>query len=460
MNRRRFLATPLAAACGAARGVAAAASNSPNVVIFLADDLGWSDVGYHGSEIRTPNIDRLASQGVRFERAYSFPVCSPTRSGLMTGRSPMRLGVAYTVIRPWSEYGVPLRERFMPQAFREAGYQTAMTGKWHLGHASRKFLPHARGFDYAYGHLNGAIDYFTHEREGGLDWHRNGKSVREDGYSTFLLGAEAVRFIQKRDRARPFFLYVPFNAPHSPLQAPAESLDKYATIADRRRRSFAAMVDAMDATIGRVLATLDEERVAENTLVLFFSDNGGPVQQGATNTPLRAGKATVFEGGIRVPAVMRFPGRLKAGGVSQQVVSMMDYFPTFAAACGIRTGATLPLDGRNLWPAITSGKIQQREDVFFVIENPGLVRLAVHHGPWKLVREEPSGGQPRNLLYRIEEDPGETTDLAPKNPGLVEDLVRRIAEWRKLHPADGVRASERPTQWKAPELWAEAARES
>jgi Arylsulfatase A and related enzymes len=157
------------------------------VVIILADDLGWHDVGYHGSEIRTPNIDRLASEGVRLERAYSFPVCSPTRSGLMTGRSPMRLGVAYTVIRPWSTYGVPLAERFMPQAFQAAGYQTAITGKWHLGHARKAFLPRARGFDHAYGHLNGAIDYFTHEREGGLDWNRDGKSVREEGYTTFLL---------------------------------------------------------------------------------------------------------------------------------------------------------------------------------------------------------------------------------------------------------------------------------
>ncbi len=152
-----------------------AANNRPNVLIFLAADLGWSDVGYHDSEIRTPNIDRLASQGVRFEKAYSCPVCSPTRSGLMTGRAPIRLGLGYTVIRPWSEYGVPVRERFLPQAFKDAGYQTAISGKWHLGHAYRKFLPQSRGFDHAYGHLNGAIDYFTHEREGGLDWSRNGK---------------------------------------------------------------------------------------------------------------------------------------------------------------------------------------------------------------------------------------------------------------------------------------------
>jgi arylsulfatase A-like enzyme len=378
----------------------------------------------------------------------------------MTGRSPMRLGVAYTVIRPWSDYGVPVAERFMPQAFHDAGYQTAITGKWHLGHGYRKFLPRARGFDHAYGHLNGAIDYFTHEREGGVDWNRNGKSVREEGYSTFLLGAEAERFIKQRDRARPFFLYVPFNSPHAPLQAPPEYLAKYSGIADSRRRSFAAMTDAMDTTIGRLLAALEEERIADNTLVLFFSDNGGPIGLGATNTPLRGAKASAFEGGIRVPAVMRFPGRLKPGGVSQQVMTMMDYFPTLTAACGIKPGNTLPLDGKNLWAALTAGGVERREDLFFVNESRNAVHLAVHHGDWKLVREEPAAGAAKSYLFRIEEDPIESNDLSSKNPAMVADLVQRLGEWRKLHPDNGVRESPRPESWKAPPLWAEAARDA
>jgi arylsulfatase A-like enzyme len=429
------------------------------VVILVADDLGWRDIGYHDSEIRTPNIDRLASEGVRFERAYSFPVCSPTRSGLMTGRSPMRLGVAYTVIRPWSQYGVPSAERFMPQAFHDAGYQTAITGKWHLGHAYRRYLPNARGFDHAYGHVNGAIDYFTHERDGGLDWNRNGKSVREEGYSTHLIGAEAERFIKQRDRARPFFLYVPFNAPHAPLEAPPEYLSKYEKIADESRRTFAAMTDAMDAQVGRLLGTLKDEGVADNTIVLFFSDNGGPVANGARNTPLRGAKNSAWEGGIRVPAVMRAPGRLKPGTTSRQVMTMMDYFPTLAAACGVAPGNKLPLDGKNLWPVITGGRAEAREDLFFVTENNNQVRLAVHHAEWKLVREEPRTGAPRNYLFHIEEDPNEANDLAAKNPKLVDDLAGRIAEWRKLHPADGVREAPAPAGYKAPPLWAEAARE-
>jgi arylsulfatase B len=460
MNRREFLATSLPAVGALGRTLQAAGAGAPNVVILLADDLGWHDVGYHGSEIRTPNIDRLASEGVRLERAYSFPVCSPTRSGLMTGRSPMRLGVAYTVIRPWSTYGVPVTERFMPQAFQDGGYQTAITGKWHLGHAQKSFLPRARGFDHAYGHLNGAIDYFTHEREGGLDWNRNGKSVREEGYSTFLLGAEAIRFIKQRERTKPFFLYLPFNSPHEPLQAPPEYLDRYANIADVKRRRFAAMVDAMDTTIGRLLSVLEEEKISENTLVLFFSDNGGPLANGATNTPLRGGKATPFEGGIRVPAIIRFPGRLKAGTVSKQVLTMMDYFPTLAGACGISPGNSLPLDGKNLWSGISSGKTMPREDLFFVIEARGTTGLAVHHGEWKLAREESNSGEAKNFLFHIEEDPTESKDLSAAHPELVEDLSRRIAEWRKLHPAGGVHDYPRPQGWKAPALWAEAARES
>ena len=460
VNRRTFLTTSLAAGCSVARGGGAATPQQPNVLIFLADDLGWNDVGYHGSEIQTPNIDRLASQGVRFERAYSFPLCSPTRSGLMTGRSPMRLGVAYAVVRPWSHYGVPVQERLMPQAFQAAGYQTAITGKWHLGHAYKKFMPRSRGFDHAYGHVNGAIDYYTHERDGGLDWNRNGVSVREEGYSTFLLGNEAMRFIKHRDRNRPFFLYVPFNSPHAPLQAPPEHIEKYAKIADEKRRTFAGMVDAMDATIGRVLATLDEEGIAGNTLVLFFSDNGGPVQLGANNTPLRAGKGTTFEGGTRVPTVMRWPGRLTPGGVSHQVMSMMDYFPTLTGAAGVTPGNTLPLDGMNLWPSITGGKVAPRDDIFFAQGSGGKVRLSVHHREWKLVREAPaSGGEGNNYLFRIDEDPSERNDLSAKNPRLVAELLRRIEDWRKLHPADGTGDIPAPENWQGPKLWAEAARD-
>jgi arylsulfatase A-like enzyme len=452
MDRRAFLNLPLAAG-------AVTADKRPNVVIMLADDLGWADLGCYGGEIETPNLDNLARQGVRFEQFCSFPVCSPTRSALLTGRSPMRLGIAYTVIRPWSNYGLPLDEHLLPESFQAAGYQTAITGKWHLGHSLMKYLPHNRGFDHAYGHLNGAIDYYTHVREGGLDWQRNGKSVREEGYSTDLIAGEATRWLRARDKSKPFLLYVPFNAPHTPLQAPEALVGKYARIAGQKRRVFAAMVDAMDSAAGRILATLDEERVADNTIVLFFSDNGGPIEQGARNTPLRGAKGSVYEGGLRVPAILRWPGRIQAGMRNRQLMTAMDVFPTLAAAAGVTPRNRLPFDGRNLWGAISTRKNIPRDDLFFAIERSGRTQYAVRRESWKLVREMDGHGNTSDALYKLDADPNETTDVAARNPTLVKNLAARIDAWRALYPKDGVHLTTAPPAgWTAPELWAEAAR--
>ena len=427
----------------------AQAAKRPNIVIFLADDLGFGDTGFTGGEIQTPNIDALVKQGVRFDRFYAFPVCSPTRSGLMTGRSPMRLGVIWTVIRPWEKYGLPAEEHLMPQSFKAAGYQTAMTGKWHLGHSHVKFLPNSRGFDHAYGHVNGNIDYYTHMRDGGLDWHRNGKSIVEEGYSTDLLASEAIRVIKARDKSKPLFLYMPFNAPHAPLQAPQEAIDKYSRIEDKRRRTFAAMVDRMDSSIGRVMVALDEEGITKDTVILFFSDNGGPIAQGANNGKLRGAKGSAFEGGLRVPAVIRYDGQLKAGTVSKQVAYVVDVFPTLAAAAGVTPQNKFPLDGKNLWPALMAGKADPREDLFFAVEGS----LAVHHREWKLVRHHGT-----NMLFQIDRDPEEKNDLAAQHPDLVIDLSARIDKWVALHPAQGTHAStEPPASFVSPKKWIEAA---
>lgn len=452
MRRRGFLSAALAPFAAPAQS-----PPGPNVILFLADDLGWRDVGFHGSEIRTPAIDRLAKGGVRFSHFYSYPLCSPTRAGLMTGRSPMRYGVQYHVIRPWLEYGVPLSEHFLPQTFQAAGYQTGMAGKWHLGHHRRAYLPNARGFGHAYGHLNGNIDYYTHMREGGLDWHRNGRSVREEGYSTDLIGAEASRFIRSRDKKKPFFLYVPFNAPHTPLQAPPELIAKYSSIVDEKRRVFAAMVEAMDTAVGGVLDTLAQERILRDTLILFFSDNGGPVGAGARNNPLRGAKGGVYEGGIRVPAVFHWEGRLKPGE-TRQAATVLDVFPTLAGACGVAPRNTLPLDGRDLWKEISTGKAVEREDLFFAVEPGKEIQLAVRRGPWKLVRHVPRSGAATNELYKLDEDPHEQTDLAARNPALVKELAARAEQWRAQYPKDGVRAeAPQPPGWKCPQQWAEAA---
>lgn len=429
------------------------APSRPNVVILLADDLGSADPGFAGSEIQTPNLDKLAAQSLAFDQAYVCPLCSPTRASLMTARSPMRFGVMYHVIRPWLDYGVPLDEHFMPESFAAAGYQTAICGKWHLGHSRKEYLPNARGFQHAYGHLNGAIDYFTHERDGGLDWHRNGKGLREEGYSTDLLASEACRFLEQRDKTKPYFLYVPFNAPHSPLQAPEESQSKYGAIQDPKRRTFAAMVDRMDQAIGRILAQVDQ-----NTIVLFLSDNGGPTNLGARNGQLRGAKGGVYEGGIRTRMLWRYPGQLKPG-TTKQVFTVLDIFPTLCGATGVKPRNKHPLDGRNLWPNLLAGTIAKREDLLVAVEtNRGLEHMA-RRGDWKLVRWVDDKGAARNELYNLARDPFERTDLAASEPKLTAELAQAIDRWRAQYPENGVRsASEAPAGRKAPAVWIEAAR--
>lgn len=453
IDRRAFVSLPFASA------VKPAASR-PNVVIFLADDLGWRDVGYHDSEIRTPHIDRLASEGVRFERFCAFPLCSPTRAALMTGRSPVRMGVVYATIEPFDTHGVPVEEHFMAESFRAAGYETAITGKWHLGHTHRKFLPNARGFEHSYGCLNGRIDYFTHDREGGRDWHRDCKTCRDEGYSTELITQEAMRLIRGRDRARPMFLYLPFNAPHAPLHRPPRFTEHYTGVADDDRRNYCAMTEYLDDAIGRILGALDSENMTRDTIVFFFSDNGGQTGQGGRNLPLRSGKHSAYEGGIRVPAVMRWPGKLAAGARSRQRFTVMDLFPTLAAMAGVAPRNRLRFDGRNMWPAISSGKTEPREELIFGTGGGSFFQYGIYHGPWKLVRAISRQNKPaRNELFRIEEDPYEEHDVSAGNPGLVKELAARIDAWRALYPKDGIIDPKKtaPPGATTPKTWAEAA---
>jgi len=447
---------------GLASGSAAAfAPSRPHVVILLADDLGWRDVGYHDSEIRTPHIDRLAAEGVRCERFCAFPLCSPTRSALMTGRSPIRLGVVYATIEPFDSHGVPAAEHFMSESFRAAGYETAVTGKWHLGHTHKKFLPNARGFEHSYGCLNGRIDYFTKDREGGYDWHRDGHTLREPGYSTDQIAEEAVRLIRQRDRARPLFLYVPFNAPHAPLHRPPRCYENYPRVAAAERRMFCAMTECMDEGVGRILGALEQEQIARNTLVLFFSDNGGPTGIGARNEPLRGGKRSTFEGGVRVPAIMRWPGVLPAAARSTQLLTVMDLFPTLAAAAGIEPRNRLPLDGRNLWPTLRAiDAVTRQEDIFFGSASGSTFNYCVYHREWKLVRMvSRRRDAPQNYLFRPQEDISEKHDLASKHPALVHDLAARIERWRALYPPAGIVDPKKDATpgHPAPKQWAEAA---
>lgn len=466
MSRRRFLQgiaagaavqalgawRPAAAAEAAAAALAAPAPAArPHIVFLLMDDLGWGDVGYHGSDIRTPAIDSLAAAGVRLEQFYAQPVCSPTRAALMTGRYPMRHGLQVDVIYPWSQYGLPLEERTLAQALREAGYETSICGKWHLGNFRREYLPTARGFEHQYGLYFGATDYFTHLRDGvTLDWHRNDRACREEGYSTFLIADEAVRRIRERDRARPLFLYVPFNAVHVPYQAPQKYVEAYAHRPEPQR-THAAMLAAADEAIGRIVAALDETGLRKDTLIVFSSDNGGDVRPkfGASNGPYRAGKATLYEGGVRVAAFASWPGRLKAGSVVNEPLHMVDWYPTLLKLAGARLEQPLPLDGRDAWPTIAEGRPSPHEEILL---NAAPRSGAILVGQWKLVialppaskanaeAKPPAPAAERVELYHLAADPGEKDDLAAKHPDKVRDLrarydaLARQAVPPKAHP--------------------------
>ncbi|MGH7127167.1 MAG: sulfatase-like hydrolase/transferase [Planctomycetaceae bacterium] len=407
----------------------------PNILVIVADDLGFADVGFNGGTvIATPNLDRLAATGIRLTNFRVCPMCSPTRAGLMTGRWPLRFGMMRAVVPPWSRYGLPERENTLPELLAAGGYeQRGIVGKWHLGHARREFLPLQQGFTRFYGHYNGAIDYFTHEREGEVDWHHDERSVREEGYSTDLLGAEAARFIRESPAGKPWFLYVPFNAPHAPYQAKPEDLKKYPQFKTRNRRAFAAMAGCLDQAAGEILAAVEARSDAENTLVLFFSDNGGIPRVGSNNGPWRDGKLTVYEGGTRVCAAVRWPaGGLTGGGRFDGRIGYIDVLPTLLAAAGVPSPDDL--DGINVLPALRGESALPERLWFSYMHQNQDAHASVHHGRWKLVAhgdffaEQPS--EPPVLeLYDLQADPSETQNLAARQPDVVAELHARLREF-------------------------------
>lgn len=460
-----FLLTMALGLLGAVGFAGSASAAQPNVVVILADDLGWADVGYHGGPIETPSIDRLAREGVQLDRFYAAPICSPTRAALMTGRDPLKLGIAYDQIHPWYNVGLSPNALTIADVFKADGYQTALIGKWHLGHTLAHHVPNAQGFEHFWGHLHTNTDYFTHLREGGHDLQENGKSVHEPGeYLTRLEGREAVRFIRERDPKRPFFLYVPFTAPHSPMQAPKETIEKYSALPKaKHRRIYAAMVDEMDQQIGKILDALDAEDIAKETLVLFMSDNGGSSVFGGENQPLRGEKGQAFEGGIRVPAVMRWPDELKGGEVMDQMTTVMDMLPTLAKATRVRIPTTAELDGQNMWPAIVNGMKTPREHpVGFVSEIPipGVIQTAIFDGRWKLVQiiqEKQTETLVKSFLFDIHADPNEENDLSKQYGAVSKRMERLMSEWRRQHPMAGTRGTlVAHPGWVAPKSWAEA----
>jgi arylsulfatase A-like enzyme len=434
------------------------AESRPNIVFIMADDLGNADLGYRGSDIKTPNIDRLATEGVRLESFYGMPVCTPSRSSLMTGRYAMRYGLQTLVIFPSHTYGLPTGERTLAQALKEAGYQTYMVGKWHLGHADKKYWPQNRGFDRFYGNVLGEVDYFTKERGGVVDWQRDGVFLKEPGYHTTLIGNEAVKLIEQQDPSKPFFLYFASLAVHAPYQAPQKYKDRYPAIQDPNRKTYAAMASALDDQVGRVIAALERRGLRDNTLILFASDNGGPTsgtfatgarsaeerthegtQMGGktpvSNAPFRGGKGSLYEGGVRVVAFANWPGRLKPGVVDEPL-HMVDIMPTLLVLAGGRGDPGHPFDGMDIWPVLTEGKPSPHEDILINVE---VFRGAVRKENWKLVKIALLPG--KTELFDLSSDPGEKTNVADQHPEIVRDLESRLLDYaRQQKPSEWIKA--------------------
>jgi arylsulfatase A-like enzyme len=413
-----------------------AQSKKPNIVYIVSDDQGWKDVGYHGSDIKTPTIDQLAANGTRMEQFYAQPMCTPTRAALMTGRYPFRYGLQTAVIPSAHTYGLATDEYLLPQALKDAGYYTAIVGKWHLGHADPKYWPRQRGFDYQYGPLIGELDYFTHKQHGVVDWYRNNKVVKEEGYTSTLLGNDAVKLVNQHDTSKPLYLYLTFNAPHAPYQAPQAYLDRYKNIADPSRRAYAASITAMDDQIARVLQALDKKGMRANTVIFYQSDNGGTRNKmfagegdmskiviPCDNGPYREGKGSLYEGGTRVIALANWPGHVKSGATAGGIIHVVDMYPTIAALAGASTEKSKPLDGLNVWTTLSEGAPSPRAEVIYNVEP---FRAGVREGDWKLIWRTPL---PSALeLYNIPQDPSEKSNLAAQNPEKVAELQKRANE--------------------------------
>jgi arylsulfatase A-like enzyme len=409
-----------------------AASPRPNILFIVGDDMGYADVGFHGcKDIPTPNLDALAASGVRFTNGYvSGPYCSPTRAGLMTGRYQTRFGHEFNP--GGGSSGLPLTERTIADRLKAAGYVTGLVGKWHLG-AQPEFHPQKRGFDEFYGFLGGAHDYF---KPSGI--LRGTEPVTELDYTTDAFGREAVAFIE-RHKNEPWFLYLAFNAVHTPMQATDERIAKFPNESDDKRRTYDGMMLAMDEAVGRVRQKLAETGLEQNTLVCFISDNGGPTMPGTSinasrNDPLRGSKRTTLEGGVRVPFVVSWPGHLNPGVFTQPAIQL-DLTATALAAAGVKAGRNWRLEGINLLPFLMGEVTGSPHDALYWRFGQ---QMAIRAGDYKLVRYDSNAdtltgarNQPVTAarLYNLTADIGETQDLAAAMPDKVKELQSRWDAW-------------------------------
>ncbi len=429
INRREFL--KMAGIGAAALALPAWMSDSafcddkPNIIVIVSDDHGYAEMGCQGcKDIPTPNIDSIAKNGVRFTNGYvSCPVCSPTRAGLLTGRYQQRFGHEFNpgpASQADVQFGLPLTETTLAARLKSAGYKTGIVGKWHLGY-NEPYLPLNRGFDEFFGFLGGAHQYFGEGKESRNRIMRGNDAVEEKEYLTDAFAREAASFIKRHSKEK-FFLYLAFNAVHSPLQAPEKYLNRFPAITDKKRKTFAAMLSAMDDAVGKVLDTLRENNLEEKTLIFFISDNGGPtLNTTSRNDPLRGYKGQVYEGGIRVPFLVQWKGTIPAGKVYNKPVISLDIAPTACAVAGASI-AGAKFDGANLLPFLTGKLTGNPHDALYWRFG---AQLAIRRGDWKLVKF----GDEITELYNLAKDIGEKNNLAEKNPEKVKELSAMLMKW-------------------------------
>ena len=435
----------LAGLLSAAGSLSAADARKPNIVLILADDMGYADIGAHGcKDIPTPHIDSLARDGVRCTNGYvSHPYCSPTRAGLLTGRYQQRFGHEFNPGPPTdrtADVGLPLTETTLATRLKVAGYRTGLVGKWHLGHAEDKFHPFNRGFDEFFGFLGGSHPYLR-PGTGPTAIFRGKEEAGEKEYLTDAFAREGVAFIERNAKG-PFFLYWAFNAVHGPMEASDKYLARFPDLKDEKRRTYAAMLSALDDAIGRGLAKLKELGLENDTLVFFLNDNGGPTAVNASsNHPLNGVKGTTLEGGIRVPFLVRWTGKLPAGKVYDSPVIGLDVSPTVLAAAGAEVKPEWKFDGVNLLPHLRGEKADAPHDALFWRFGG---QMAVRVGDWKLVKAAVGKGGAGGggavsrrekatvegaRLFNLKDDVGEKTDLAAKHPEKVKELAATWQKW-------------------------------
>ena len=450
MDRRKFIENSMKGIAGLAAAPAIMSliacseklTENPNILLIVSDDTGWHDVKYHGSEIKTPNIDKLVEEGVELNNFHVSPVCSPTRAALLTGRHPSRFGILGP-ISGGSKSTLPKEIVTLPEFLRSKGYNTAITGKWHLG-LSKEDGPLQHGFDYSYGYFHGQIDPYTHlYKDGTKSWHRNDQLIDEKGHATDLITNEAIKFITDiRNKKKPFFLYVPYSVPHIPLKEEQKWLDMYPDITNESRKLYAAAMTHMDDSIGQIIATLNENGLTDNTIIIYMSDNGaqkswksGPNYYGnkfppadvlGDNTPWKGWKTELYQGGIKVPALIYWKNKFHHTKI-EDVTTVEDIYPTIAKVLDEKLNNEMNIEGKSFLECMNGGKMPNRI-LYWRTDKV----MAIRDGDWKLIHLGDTLDKGENELYNLKEDPYEENNLIKQFPKIAEELTVELERQRKL----------------------------